>query len=91
MRSLIQYELNYYEMQKMSNYNRLLNDNINTVTNGMDNCLQKVVESMVRKVESEVLKVDDKIWKKFSKNTVVNVKMNLSEPVSRNYMNLFYI
>nr|CAG8631224.1 15787_t:CDS:2 [Entrophospora candida] len=50
---------NYHEVQKRSNCNELLDDNNDIITNGMDNCLQKAVESMVGKVESDRLKVDD--------------------------------
>ncbi|CAG8465483.1 23235_t:CDS:2 [Racocetra persica] len=50
---------NYYKEQKKSDYNKLLVDNNDTITNGTDNYLQKAVESMIGKVESDVLKVDD--------------------------------
>ena len=46
-------------MKITSDHNRPLNDNVNIITNGMDDYLQEAVESMVGKVGSGILKVDN--------------------------------
>ncbi|CAG8626258.1 5807_t:CDS:2, partial [Cetraspora pellucida] len=59
---------NYYKEQKKSDYNKLLVDNNDTITNGTNNYLQKAVESMIGKVESNVLKIDDVNLEKIFEN-----------------------
>ena len=46
-------------MKITSDHNRPLNDNVNIITNGTDDYLQEAVESMIGKVESGILKVDN--------------------------------
>ena len=46
-------------MKITSDHNRPLNDNVNIITNGTDDYLQEVVEFMVGKVGSGILKVDN--------------------------------
>lgn len=48
-----------HEEKIKSDHNRLLNDNIDIITNGTDDYLREAVESMVGKVGSGILKVDD--------------------------------
>ncbi|CAG8764869.1 4753_t:CDS:2, partial [Ambispora leptoticha] len=68
---------NYYEMQKTSDYNGLLGDNIDTITNSMDNCFLCKSDIMDLRPTSRLTKVIPEItWEKFILDTYPNHKIS---------------